>query len=193
MGVHGTNVMHYCFHIHCSKRFAERTIPHIERPSVVQTIIKAHQQVVFQIMHVSYRVWCKTNWSSGQLIMAESAVAFKKILVTFQGRKKVLAILQEGIAFLRKEFYFTFGMGSSESIAIFQRYNEEFEDYVDVDSDSELFNKEKLQAVATHHSDVSLSLFLIICLPCYYYHTGTSISLCIAYLNWCMMSIYTRV
>ena len=55
-------------------------------------------------------------------------------------------------------------MGSSETDATFQRYNEEFEDYVDLDSGSELFNKEKLQAVVTHHSDVSLiaSLFIII-------------------------------
>ena len=98
---------------------------------------------MFQIMHVSDRVRCKTDWSSGPLIMAESAVAVKKILVTFQGRKKVLAIPQEeGIASLRREFYFSFGVGSSESVATFQRYNEEFEDYVDLDSDSELFNKE---------------------------------------------------
>jgi len=88
--------------------------------------------------------------------IAESAVpVMKRILVAFLGRKKVLAIPQEeGVASLRGEFRFAFGEDSTGSVVTFQRYNNEFEDYIDLDSDEEIVNKEKLQAVVTH-SDVS--------------------------------------
>ena len=84
------------------------------------------------------------------------AAAVKQILVMFEERKKILSIPQEdGINFLRREFLRVFDVNCSEAVITFQRFNPEFEEYVDIHSDSEVDSKEKLQAVVVFSNNVS--------------------------------------
>lgn len=77
-------------------------------------------------------------------------MAAKQTLVTFQERKKIINIPQgNGIDYLRKEFCRIFGIESKAAPVTFQRFNLDFQEYVDIDSDSEIFDKEKLQAVVS--------------------------------------------
>ncbi len=73
----------------------------------------------------------------------------KKILVACAGRAKVLTINEDGISNLAREFYAAFGVSEAESLVTFQRYCPDFEDFIDIEGDCELYHKEKLNAVLT--------------------------------------------
>ena len=84
------------------------------------------------------------------------AAAAKQILVMFEGRKKILSIPQEdGIDILRREFLRVFDVNCSEAVITFQRFNPEFEEFVDIHSDSEVYSKEKLHALVAFSNNVS--------------------------------------
>ena len=80
---------------------------------------------------------------------AASPTLAKRILVSYQERKKILTISRgEGIPSLQREFAWAFDLSSCESVT-FQQFNPTFEEYVDLDSDAEVSDKDKLQAVVT--------------------------------------------
>ena len=80
---------------------------------------------------------------------AASPTLAKRILVSYQERKKILTISWgEGVPSLQREFARAFDLSYRESVT-FQQYNPTFEEYVDLDSDAEVSDKDKLQAVVT--------------------------------------------
>ena len=92
------------------------------------------------------------------------ASAVKKVLITYQSREKILTIPQEnGISSLRLEFCVVFGVSEAGNSVTFQRYDSEFEENVDVESDDEVLDREKLQAVVTA-CDVSLDYCCVVIL-----------------------------
>lgn len=77
--------------------------------------------------------------------------ASKQVLVKYGERKKVLKIPQDHIGneiqWLTEEVLKAFGLKHSN--VIFQRFDTTFEEYIDLESDSEVYDKDKLLAVFT--------------------------------------------
>ena len=82
----------------------------------------------------------------------------KQVLVTYLDRKKVLSIPQGSnvgdIDFLENEFLQVFGLSGSRSVT-FQRFNSIFQEYVDLEYNCEINDKDKLQAIVTFSAKVS--------------------------------------
>lgn len=75
--------------------------------------------------------------------------AQKQVLVTYLERKKVVKIPPHSgsdIDFLSQEFSQVFGVESSSSVT-FQRFDSTWDEYVDLESDCELYSKDKINAV----------------------------------------------
>ena len=78
----------------------------------------------------------------------------KQVLVVYKERRKVFKIPQEcDIGHIKVEVVRAFDF-KNVSVTL-QQYNATFEEYVDADSDCEVKDKEKLQAVVTSFDRVS--------------------------------------
>ena len=76
----------------------------------------------------------------------------KSILVSYLQRNKILKIPDspEGdVGFLEAEFKKEFKFESNVNLVTFQRYDGEWGEYVDLDDDYSIANKEKLKAIVT--------------------------------------------
>ena len=77
----------------------------------------------------------------------------KSILVSYLERNKILKIPDStdgDVTFLEREFKKEFKFGSNVNLLVtFQRYDSEWGEYVDLDDEYSLGNKEKLKAVVT--------------------------------------------
>ncbi len=83
----------------------------------------------------------------------------KQVLVAYRDRKRILKIPQEcGVDYVLQEIRKTFHLDSTSSVFL-QQYNATFEEYVDIDSDSEVGHNEKLKVV-TLFNQVSLVIII---------------------------------
>ena len=81
------------------------------------------------------------------------------MLVSYMERNKVIKVPEEGdIVYLKKEFMKQFSFASQVSIDVaFQRYDNEWKEYVDLEECDTVANKEKLKVVVSSqlHTPVS--------------------------------------
>ena len=76
----------------------------------------------------------------------------KRVLLCYLQKNKVVTIPEgvSDIAHLEKEFIKNFFFDSNVSVSIgFQRYDPEWEEYIELDADTVLSDKEKLKVVVT--------------------------------------------
>lgn len=91
-------------------------------------------------------------------------MAKKQVLVTYSGRNKVVEIpcgCDNEINFLSEAFYKKFDVVKSSFNVVFQRYDTDWECLVDLDNGSEIYNKDKLEAVTTANSLQEVNLLWI--------------------------------
>ena len=82
----------------------------------------------------------------------------KRILVSYLERNKVL-VLPEGaendVQYLKTEFLKTFKLIDDITVdVIFQKFDDDWDTYVDIEDGDKLVHKDKLRAVVTHAVDL---------------------------------------
>ena len=85
----------------------------------------------------------------------------RQVLVSYLERNKKITIPEysgdSDIEYLRREFRANFDYGKNVRLQItFQRYDPEWEEFVDLDEDGEVYHKDKLKAVVSLLSDNSV-------------------------------------
>ena len=80
-------------------------------------------------------------------------MARKSVLVSYQQRNKILQIPESkeetDIEFLTGEFKRAFELGETFDIIVFQVFDKEWNEYIDLDGNSSLCNKDKIRVVLT--------------------------------------------
>ena len=84
---------------------------------------------------------------------AKMSIAKKSVLVSYQQRNKVIQIpetkQESDIEFLTKEFKRAFALGEAVDIITFQMFDKEWDEYVDLDDNSPIRDKDKVKVVLT--------------------------------------------